>query len=92
MPTLNSETKAARIRREDLDVLEPFLEKEGISFSEWVHRQIGDMTLPKYKLPTDIIPDFNDILNLYGLDVGGFVKVMYEKIANFDLDVEELIK
>lgn len=54
----------------------------------------GEIKIPDLSrcVPTDIIADFNEILNLYGLDVGEFVKVMYEKIANFDLDVEELIK
>lgn len=39
MPTINSKTLTARIRQEDMDVLEPILREK--SFSEWVREQIN---------------------------------------------------
>lgn len=39
MPTKGSETKAARIRKDDLEVLK--MQLKGITFSEWVHRKIN---------------------------------------------------
>lgn len=50
MPTIGSETKAARIRKGDLEALKPQL--KDITFSEWVHRKIymsGNIPTKEYE-------------------------------------------
>ena len=85
MPTLNSETKAARIRAEDLEKLNPVLEE--ISFSEWVHRQINGIGIS-----SDIVSDFEVILGIYDTNFNDFFKALYKKVESGEIDVDEVMK
>ena len=87
MPTIGSETKGARIRKEDLEILNPILEE--ISFSEWVHRQINSTSL---NVPVGIIKDFEVILGIYDTDFNSFFKALYKKVESGEIDVDEVMK
>ena len=84
MPTLNSETKAARIRKDDLELLRG--QMKDITFSEWVHRQING------GIPGDIVSDFEVILGIYDTDFKSFFKALYKKVESGEIDVEDIMK
>lgn len=84
MPTLNSETKAARIRKDDLDKLRE--QMKDITFSEWVHRQINGVGVP-----TDIVSDFEVILGIYDTNFNEFFKALYKKVESGEIDVDEIM-
>ena len=87
MPTLNSETKAARIRKDDLDKLRE--QMKDITFSEWVHRQINGSNVG---ISSDIVSDFEVILGIYDTNFNDFFKALYRKVESGEIDVDEVMK
>ena len=87
MPTIGSETKAARVRREDLEILNPILEE--MSFSEWVHRQINGSNVG---ISSDIVSDFEVILGIYDTNFNDFFKALYKKVESGEIDVDEVMR
>lgn len=85
MPTLNSETKAARIRKDDLDKLRE--QMKDITFSEWVHRQINGVGIS-----SDIVSDFEVILGIYDTNFNDFFKALYKKVESGEIDVDEIMR
>lgn len=87
MPTIGSETKAARIRKEDLEILNP--QMKDITFSEWVHRQLNNSNIG---IPGEIVSDFEVILGIYDTDFKSFFKALYKKVESGEIDVDEIMK
>ena len=47
MPTKDSIVKGARIKISDAEILDKYLEKEGITFAIWLREQIEMLDVPK---------------------------------------------
>lgn len=82
MPTIGSETKAARIRKEDLEILNPQL--KDISFSEWVHRQINHGG----NVDTRVYADIEMSCMIFGVTVDKFLRDLCTAINNGDIVYE----
>ena len=93
MPTLNSVTKTARIVEEDREVIEQYMKDKGVTFSGFVKDMAELVSNPtSNNIPSDIIADFEVILNLYDTDFESFFKALYKKVESMEIDVDEVMK
>lgn len=90
MPTLNTVVKAARIKNEDWEIIEGYMNRNGISFSKFVTECASNLS--DSSISNDIVRDFEVILALYDTDFESFFRALYKKVESMEIDVDEVMK
>lgn len=76
MPTKDSIVKSARIKIEDAESLDNYLDKEGITFAKWLTEQIKVLEIPKVE----------------GVDVSELVKICDRMNQNPQVLIDALVR
>lgn len=106
MPTTNTTVKTyrgrkvmgARIDNDDVGVLERYLERRGMTFSQWVNEKIGEIGKEGEKgrrevsdelgISEEEYEDLRNIVILSGGDFKTFFKDLYDKLEDYTIELE----
>lgn len=92
----------ARIKNDDVDTLERYLERRGLSFSQWVNEKIGEIgkidseasegasegILDIMGLDAEEYEDLGNIIKLSGGDMRTFFRDLYDKLDDYRIELE----
>lgn len=109
MPTTNTTVKTyrgrkvmgARIDNDDIGVLERYLERRGMTFSQWVNEKIGEIgkegergsekvskVSDELGISEEEYEDLRNIVILSGGDFKTFFKDLYDKLEDYTIELE----
>lgn len=88
----------ARIDNDDVGVLERYLERRGMTFSQWVNEKIGEIGKEGEKgrrevsdelgISEEEYEDLRNIVILSGGDFKTFFKDLYDKLEDYTIELE----